>query len=464
MDFLYLLLGILAGIVASVVFVFFKNKSDTTSKKSEIDGFRNTIASLEREKAVLQSLLQEKMKQFAELDEKYNQQHRTEIEKASLISKLETELLSAAEKLANQKKDLELWHEQMRIEFENTGNRLLKNHSNEFSERSKQGLSDILTPFREKLGSFESKMGENYEKTLRDTTDLKANLTSELQKLHELSNQVSNDANNLAKALKGESKTQGTWGELILSSILEKSGLQKDREYFEQFSTTAEGTIIRPDVVINLPDNKHLIIDSKVSLTAYENYIESILPDEREKFLKLHLQSVKSHISGLSDKHYEKGIGLNTPDFVLMFMPLESTFSFTLENAHDLFAEAWAKKIIIVSPTTLLASLMTVSSIWKQENQSRNAMEIARQSAELLDDIARFYEHLEKADKKLRESQDSLDEAIRKLTTGRGNIMTRASKIKELGVKNKKDLPATGENELFLHNHSENDVQTGNQD
>jgi DNA recombination protein RmuC len=461
MDFLHLLLGISIGIIISIVFVFFKNRSDRKNKSSEIDGFRNSIASLEREKAVLQSLLQEKIKQFAELDEKSEQQHRSEIEKASLISKLETELLSASERLSNHKKELEQWHEQMRLEFENTANRLLKNHSTEFSERSQQGLSEILKPFHEKLGSFENKMGENYEKTLRDTTELKANLTSELQKLHELSNQVSLDANNLAKALKGEGKTQGSWGELILSSILEKSGLVKDREYFEQFSTTAEDSIIRPDVVINLPDNKHLIIDSKVSLTAYENYIESTIPEDREKFLKLHLQSVKSHISGLSNKHYEKGVGLNTPDFVLLFMPLESTFSFTLENARDLFAEAWAKKIIIVSPTTLLASLMTVSSIWKQENQSRNAMEIARQSAELLDDIARFYEHIEKADKKLRESQDSMDEALRKLTSGRGNIVARATKIKELGVKNKKDLPATSENDLFLQNHSN---QNANED
>jgi DNA recombination protein RmuC len=280
---------------------------------------------------------------------------------------------------------------------------------------------------------------DTYEKGLKDQTDLKA----ELKKLHDLNLKISDEANNLTKALKGDVKKQGNWGEMILESILERSGLSEGSEYRKQESITAEnGQRVQPDVVIHLPDQKHIIVDSKVSLVAYERMVSADSEKERLNNLKEHLQSVRSHIKILSEKHYQNAQGLNSPDFVLLFIPIESSFSIAVQEDNDLFSYAWDNKVVIVSPSTLLATLRTIASIWQQENQTRNALEIARQSGALYDKFVAFVADMEAIGKSIDNTRKTYDSALNKLYSGSGNLVRRAENIRKLGAKTTKSLPA----------------------
>ncbi|MFC2119369.1 DNA recombination protein RmuC, partial [Bacteroidota bacterium] len=304
--------------------------------------------------------------------------------------------------------------------------------------QNKLNLEIILKPLDEKIKSFEKKVEETYEKGLKDQTDLQA----ELKKLHDLNSKISEDASNLTKALKGDVKKQGNWGEVILERILERSGLTKGSEYETQYNTVNdEGKRIQPDVVIYLPDKKHLIIDSKVSLVAYENYVNTDEKKEKEKLAKAHVLSVKSHIKELSEKHYESSKELNNPDFVLLFIPIEASFSIAVQTDNDMFNYAWSRKVVIVSPSTLLATLLTISSIWKQKNQTKNALEIAEQGGKLYDKFAAFVEDLTKLGKKLGEAQNSYDASMKKLKTGHGSLLKKSEDLKQLGIITKKSLP-----------------------
>ncbi len=253
---------------------------------------------------------------------------------------------------------------------------------------------------------------------------------------------MTKEANNLTRALKGDSKTQGNWGEFILESILEKSGLVKDREYTIQTSIkNDEGKLLRPDVIINLPENKSMVIDSKVSLTAYEQYVSSEDDAERIKYLSDHVVSVKNHMKRLSPKEYQNLYGLQSLDFVLMFIPIEPAFAAAVQSDSNIFYEAFEKNIVIVSPTTLLATLRTISSLWKQEKQNRNAIEIAKQSGELYDKFVGFMEDLVSIGNNLKQTKDNYDKAMNKLVEGRGNLVKRVENIKQLGAKATKSLP-----------------------
>ena len=352
-------------------------------------------------------------------------------------SQLQTANENLKQRLKEHKQEVEELQKKFTTEFENIANKLLKQNTTDFAEANQKRLDEILKPLRENIKTFEQKVDDKYEKELKERTSL----MEQIKSLSDLNQQMREDAQSLTKALKGDSKTQGNWGELMLEKILESSGLIKGEEYEkEDYYTNQTGGGSRLDVIIKLPDDKQIIIDSKVSITAYTNYIDTDDETEKEIQKKAHIASVKSHIDTLSKKDYSQIPGLNTPDFVLMFMPSEPSFSFTLQNDANIYNYAWDKKIVIVSPTTLLATLKTVASVWKQERQTKNAIEIARQSGALYDKFVGFIGNLEKIQKGISTSQIAYDEALKQLSTGSGNLIGRAEKIRTLGAKTSKQI------------------------
>ena len=344
-----------------------------------------------------------------------------------------------AEKLELQKKEIEDIQKKFYTEFENLANKILKQNTSDFTETNEKKISEILNPLKEKLANFEKQINDTYVKGLKDQTDLKA----ELKKLYELSNTMNIEAQNLTKALKGDVKKQGNWGELVLERILERSGLIKGEEYETQFTARNDhGETIRPDIVVKLPDNKHIIIDSKVSLIAYEQFVNSDLPEEKEKFLRMHIESIKNHIKGLSEKSYAHAEKINSPEFVLMFLPIESSFSLAIQQDVELFNFAWDKRVVLVSPSTLLATLRTVESIWKHEKQTKNAIEIASEGGKLYDKFVGFTEDMKKLGSQLNVVLNTYQEANKKLYEGNGNILSKVEKLRQLGAKSSKSLPA----------------------
>ena len=341
-------------------------------------------------------------------------------------------------RLSEQKAELEELNKKFTKEFENLANRILEEKSQKFSDQNKTNLDIILNPFKEKLKEFENKVDQTYRAESAERVTLKA----EIKNLVELNKQISEEANNLATALKGDNKQQGNWGELVLEKILERSGLVDGTEYKTQItSTNVDGDKIRPDVVIFLPDNKHVVVDSKVSLVAYNACVNAISEEERLKYLKLHIDSLRSHVKLLSDKNYQTAAGFESPDFVLLFVPIESSFSLAVQGDAELFNFAWDRKIVIVSPSTLLATLRTIASIWKQERQTRNALEIAEEGGKLYDKFVAFYEDLKKVGEKMDEGKKIYTESMKKLYDGSGNLIRRAEKMRELGAKTTKQLP-----------------------
>lgn len=354
------------------------------------------------------------------------------------LARVEAEYHSLEEKLSTQKAEMEELQKRFTIEFENIAHKILKRNTEEFTASNQKNISEILAPLKEKIVNFEKKVEETYEKGLKDQTDLRA----ELKKLYELNARISEEANNLTRALKADSKKMGNWGEVILERILERSGLTLGQEYEKQFSTeNAEGRKIQPDIIVNLPDRKHIIIDSKVSLVAYEQLVNVDNDEERARLVKAHIASVRAHIKGLSEKHYFSAKDLNTPDFVLLFVPIEASFSVAVQEDKELFSYAWDNKVVIVSPSTLLATLRTIASIWKQENQARNALEIARQGGALYDKFSGFVDDMLRIGNNLDTTRKSYDAAMNKLSTGRGNLLNATQRLKELGAKTTKEIP-----------------------
>jgi DNA recombination protein RmuC len=341
-------------------------------------------------------------------------------------------------RLKEHKEEVENLQKKFTLEFENVANKLLKQNSTDFAEANQKKLNDILSPLKENIKSFEKKVDDTYEKELKDRTSL----IEQIKSLEKLNTQMSEDAHSLTKALKGDNKAQGNWGELILEKVLESSGLIEGEEFETQHSTTNdEGNRIQPDVVILLPENKHIIVDAKVSLIAYQEYINSEDKEAQETALKNHLVSVKSHIKGLSEKHYTTGKGIDSPDFVLLFMPIESSFGLAMQTDNQLYQYAWDKKVVIVTPSTLLATLKTIKSVWNNEKQTKNAIEIARQAGALHDKFVGFVEDMERIKKSLDQSNTAYDKAFNKLKSGNGNLIDATTKLEKLGAKTKKQLP-----------------------
>lgn len=345
------------------------------------------------------------------------------------------------EKYATLKGELENIHKKYSTEFENIANKILEDKSEKFTKQNRENLDIVLNPLKENIKAFEEKVEKVYKSESNERIELK----TEIKNLIFLNQKISEEANNLAKALKGDNKKQGNWGEVILEKVLERSGLIKEQEYRTQFSSSnSEGKRIQPDAVILLPDNKHIIVDAKVSLVAYEACVNALTDEDRERYVKEHLLSVRSHVKALSEKDYHSSTDFNTPDFVLLFIPIESSFSVAVQADQELFSFAWDKKIVIVSPSTLLATLRTIASLWKQERQTKNVMEIARVGGELYDKFVGFLEDMQKIEKAIELSSKTYLDAVNKLSTGKGNIVRRVQLIQQLGAKTNKDksIPA----------------------
>ncbi len=358
--------------------------------------------------------------------------HRETI--ARLETTLEQERLQSAGKL----RLLSEAREQMTLEFRQLSSDILEDKSRRFAASNQQNLASILQPLNEKISAFEKKIQDSYEKESRE----RFSLAREIRSLQELNTRISNDAVNLTRALKGENKTQGTWGEVILESILEKSGLVKGREYETQVSLKAEdGSRSQPDVVVHLPENKHIVIDAKVSLTAYERFFSEEDEASREEFLRQHLQSVRSHVKLLASKDYQNLLQLNSLDFVLLFMPVEAAFSAAVQQDGQLFTSAFEQNIILVGPSTLLATLRTIQNIWRYEHQNQNAVEIATRAGAMYDKFVAFVADLEDVGNRLDATRKSFERAQNKLSTGRGNLLGRVERLRQLGARSSKRLP-----------------------
>lgn len=323
-------------------------------------------------------------------------------------------------------------------QFELLANRILEEKSEKFTKANADNIKQILEPLGLDIKNFKQKVEEVYDKESKERFSLK----NEINKLNELNIKLSDEANNLTKALKGDAKTQGDWGEIILESILEKSGLTRGREYIIQDSyRDAEGKLYRPDVIIALPDNRKIVIDSKVSLTAYERYVAAESESERETFLNKHVKSIYGHIDILSKKNYQDLLGESSLDFVLMFVPIEPAHMTAMYHDMELWQYAYSKGIVMVSPTNLLSSMKLISDLWQREKQNKNALDIAERSGALYDKFVSFTDSLRDVGMYIQRSQKSYDEAINQLSEGRGNIISQIEKMKSLGAKAKKDMP-----------------------
>jgi DNA recombination protein RmuC len=417
MEIIYLIVALVIGLVLGWIISSLKSKGETgrIEERSKI---------LEQDKFDFESKLNTERQKVLELNSK--------------LSSLQSDYTNLQTKLIEQKEEVEKLQEKFTKEFENLANRIFEEKGSKFTEQNKEKLNEIINPLREQINKFEQKVEETNKESIKGH----ASLREQLQMLKDMNQQITQEAKNLTEALKGQSKTQGNWGEFILESILEKSGLVKGREYVVQESLTSEsGRRYQPDVIIKLPENKSIVIDSKVSLVAYEKFISSEEEHQKQLALREHINSIRSHIKNLSSKNYQNLYQLESLDFVLMFMPIEPAFALAVQNDQSIFNDAFEMNIVIVSPSTLLATLRTIESIWRQEKQNRNALEIAKQSGDMLDKFTSFVEDLLTIGRGLISVKDNYDKAMNKLTDGKGNLISRAEKIKELGAKTSKSLP-----------------------
>jgi len=430
-HFIYLITGILLG--GAVTWFIAKSKySQSATNGNDVKKIKE-LENLIPEKAKIEGELMSIKEELERLTVEYKDEREGHDHAKNRLAKAEEAFSAQNEKIENQKNEIENLHEKLSKEFENIANRVLRLNSDEISKMNKERLEATLKPLGERIKSFEDKIDKSGQE--------REGLKEQIKLLHDLNKDMTEEARNLTKALKGDSKKQGNWGEIILEKILEDSGLIKDHEYKLEFATeNQDGNKIRPNAVINLPDNKHIIIDSKVSLVAYENFINCEDEEEKNLHIKKHLDSIKSHVKILSEKLYQTSVDLNSPDFTLLFIPIEASFSVAVQADASMFSYAWDRKIVIVSPTTLLATLRTIASIWKQEKQTKNAIEIARQSGALYDKFVGFIGDLQNIERHIKKTQDSYDMAWNKLSDGSGNLIKSVEKIKKLGAKASKSI------------------------
>lgn len=352
--------------------------------------------------------------------------------------RLEEQKQALEVKLQHSAQEREKAEEKLRTQFENLANRIFEEKTSKFKKESEEGVGQLLMPLRERLQEFQKKVDESFGQQAKEQFSLK----EEIKRIVLANEKITVQAENLTNALKGDSKTQGNWGEVVLERVLEDSGLRKGVNYEVQLEVkNAEGERQRPDVTVMLPEDKHIIIDSKVSLTHYEQYCSEADESRRAVALKLFLQSVRTHVTGLQEKAYHNSETFRTPDFVLMFIPIEGAYALAVQQDANLHSYAWDKRIVMVCPATLFATLRTIHSVWRIELQNRNAQEIARQGGNLYDKIAGFVLDMQGLGKRIHASQQSFDEAMNKLSEGKGNILSRTEQIKALGIKTTKQLP-----------------------
>lgn len=428
--------------IALAIGIFIGKSLFVAQSKSEKSGLEERINGLLSQIDQLKSRFQEEQNQFAkqlESEKKEKEDIRREKDSLSLqLTKKEADFENLWQRNKEQKQEVEELQEKFTKEFENLANKILEEKTVKFTEQNKENLKNILSPLQEKIQHFEKKV----EDTHKESIDYHAALRQQIVGLKEMNEQMSKETLNLTKALKGDSKMQGNWGELILERVLEKSGLEKGREYeVQQSFTTGEGNRVFPDVVINLPDGKKMIVDSKVSLTAYERYANEENDLQKSTFLKEHINSIKRHVEQLSDKNYHDLYQMESPDFVLLFIPIESAFAIALNEDNSLYNKAFERNIIIVTPTTLLATLRTIDSMWTNQKQQENALEIARQAGALYDKFEGLVTDLIKIGKKMEEAKTEYGNAMTKLVDGKGNLIGSVERLKKMGAKAKKSLP-----------------------
>ncbi len=413
-------------------------QKQATLWRDQLDTSRDECAQLTeraaRQAGQLTDMQKEKEHLAALRDQLTAERQRLSNQVAELTTMLEAERSQTIEKLDLLKNA----EEQLANRFKALASDILEDKSKRFTEQNQTNINQLLEPLKIKITEFQGKVQEVYVQEGKD----RSALAEQVKQLMVLNNQLSDDAHNLTRALKGQAKTQGNWGELILERVLEASGLRKDHEYSVQEShTRADGSRAQPDVVVHLPEDKHLIIDAKVSLNAYEEYANVETDVQRDAAMKRHLDSVRNHIKDLSEKNYQQLYGLQSLDFVLMFIPVEPAFMLAISHDSDLWQDAWKKNVLLVSPSTLLFVVRTVAHLWRQEQQNRNAQEIANRGSELYDKLVGFVEDLDSLGAKLQQAQKAYDGAYNKFTGGRGNVIRQAEMLKELGVKPTKQLP-----------------------
>ncbi|MBC8384316.1 MAG: DNA recombination protein RmuC [Candidatus Cloacimonetes bacterium] len=459
MEIVYLLIGIIIGGTFFGLLLKSKSGKIESEKSYLLENLQNLKIEFEEEKeksenlnlkileltgekgkaesknTVLEKTLEEIHNDLSNLTNKHN-------EYLTFNSQLKTENKNLIEKLENQKTEIEKMQEKFTIAFENLANKIFEEKSEKFTAKNKENLDEILNPLKNDLDKFKSKIENTDEKNRLSN----ATLIQQIKGLKELNSQLSDDAGNLTKALKGDFKIQGDWGETVLRRILEESGLTEGIEYVAQGKgmdlKDDESRRFKPDFVIKLPEEKHIVVDSKVSLVSYEKFMnEADTQHKKEVYQKALHTSIKSHIDDLNSKHYQKLSGLNSPDFVLLFMPIEGSFNLVVQTKSELYQYGLDKKIVLVSPSSLLVTLRTIAYIWRQEKQNKNAITIARQAGDLYDKFVGFLTDLDNIGKNIDRSKDSYLNALNKLKSGRGNLITRVENIRKLGAKASKEIP-----------------------
>lgn len=441
-DYTIIIVALITLIVGFLVGKHIENLKQKTLKEqnnlllNQFNTYKHDVLKTQEESRIATTNYNQKIEQ--QINKLQEEKEAIRNQKDTLSTQLaqrNTEFENLHTRSKEQKEELERLQEKFTKEFENLANKILEEKSEKFTHQNKENIKHILQPLEEKIKTFEKKVDD----TQKENISMHSALKQQLVGLKDLNQKMSQEANNLTKALKGDTKTQGNWGELVLERVLEKSGLEKGREYVVQQNFTREdGSRVLPDVVINLPDNKKMIIDSKVSLINYERYVNSN-ESEQDIYLKAHINAIKKHVEQLSAKNYQDLYTIESPDFVLMFIPIEPAFAVALNQDNTLYNKAFEKNIVIVTPTTLLATLRTIDTMWNNDKQQRNAIKIATEAGKLYDQFVNLTDELIKVGNQLNTVKGSYDSTMKKLT-GRGNLLTKVENMKKLGIKANKQI------------------------
>jgi DNA recombination protein RmuC len=434
-----ILVFILFGLVLIAGFgLLFYRLGKPRQKEGETEQLKLQLETLNIEKSAFEERARMLQGQFDQSTLQIRDKDTSILDLNNKLTASVTEYNNLLKKLDEQKVDIEKLQDKFRIEFKNLANEILEEKTQKFTEQNKIKLDEILKPLGEKIRDFEKKVEETYDKESKQ----RFSLEREIKNLTDLNQQISKEASNLTNALKGQAKTRGNWGEIILETILEKSGLTLDREFFIQQSYTNEhGKRLQPDVIVAYPGERNVVIDSKVSLIAYERYSSAETKEEQDLAARDHLLSVRNHIADLSSKNYQDIYALKSLDFVMLFMPVEPAYMLAMQYDPNLWNWAYDRRILLISPTNLIAALRMIANLWRVEYQNKNAMEIARQSGDLYDKFTSFLEDLQEVGSKIDATRKAYDASMNKLSTGKGNLIRRVETIKSLGAKAGKEIP-----------------------
>jgi DNA recombination protein RmuC len=451
MDIIFLIIGLLIGGITSFLIAKYKFSSEKGVSPEEINRLNTEVSNLKTSLGKTEERILILQKDNEEKKSELISERNKSFQLASELSAKNTSYDNLKTRLEEQKTELETLQQKFTKDFELIANKILENKTEKFTEQNKTNLEQVLKPLNEKIKDFEASIA----RASINETELKSKLIQQIESLKDLNYKITTETSNLTNALKGDKKFQGSWGEVVLERILEMSGLTKGVEYDTQEKYKTDDGDKQPDVIINLPESKYLVIDSKVSLVAYEKYFNCTDEAERGECLKRHIDAIETHIKTLSKKDYHLLHNENSPDFVLLFIPIEGALILAVQNDRELYNKATKSNIIIVSPSLLLAMLKTISTVWVREKQKKNVLEIAKQSGELYNKFADFVKDLERVRSNMGTMNKSFDDAFNKLSEGRGNIINRIEKIKKLGANATKSLP---EDLIQLAEENENQI------